>query len=251
MSLSLPILALPYPLVLLPSAILRIPIDDNKNDRRDIQSLLAKIAYDALQRPGQSSPPPSSSSLNGRSSNNSNNDKNPVGEDNAVGQEPLPLPGPGLGQEEIEFTIAFLPLDPYSSVATSPSLAPPVGEDATTPSDTQVHHYYRNLDPGSASLEDLSPIGTIGRVIGFEQAKVVPMRTINGGAGVGVGLGAAILVEGKERCKIKNVLQKTPFMQAEVEILSDQGLFSLTSSFTSFYNSTLLNLENKLMPSSC
>lgn len=173
---------------------------------------------------------------NGSSGGNSNNDKGPASEGNAAGQESPP----GLGQEEIEFTIAFLPLDPYSPAATippSPSLASPVGEDTTAISDTQVHHYYRNLDPGSASLEDLCPIGTVGRVVGLEQAKVVPGRAFNGG----VGLGAAILVEGKERCKIKNVLQKTPFMQAEVEILSDKGLLSLNLHLTSFYSSTLLS----------
>lgn len=228
MSLSLPILALPYPLVLLPSAILRIPIDDSKNDRRDIQSLLAKLAYDALQRPRQSS---SSSSPLLPSGSGGGNNNNPAGEYNTAEQEPPP-PGPGLGQEEIEFTIAFLPLDPYSSAAAkTPNLVPSVSEDTTALSDTQVHHYYRNLDPGSASLEDLSPIGTIGRVIGLEQAKVVPT---DGEAGVGVGLGAAILVEGKERCQIKNLLQKTPFMQAEVEILSDKSLLPSASSLDTF-----------------
>lgn len=119
----------------------------------------------------------------------------------------------------MNFTIAFLPLDPYNN--NSSSSRPPSTPSTSSPDAPRAPvARIRNIDPACAALEDLSPIGTIGRVVGFEQARIV-----TAGSGATVDAGAAILVEGKERFRVKNVLQKTPFMLAEVQVLEDISRF--------------------------
>ncbi|KAF8421252.1 P-loop containing nucleoside triphosphate hydrolase protein [Tirmania nivea] len=182
---TLPLLPLPHPLLLLPSAVLRIPI----SSRRDIQSLLAKLAYDVLSSESSSTPQPQSESQL----------TNPITPPSALTIDTVDI---STIPKDSNFTIGFLPLDPYNSPSAK----------STSPENTS-NLSYRPLDPASASLDDLSTIGTIGRVIGFEQPKP--------GGEDGDASGAAILVEGKERFRVRNILQKTPFVEGEVETLMD------------------------------
>ncbi|KAF8463482.1 putative LON domain serine protease [Kalaharituber pfeilii] len=159
----LPIITLPYSSVLLPGAILRIPLED----RKDIQALLAKLTYEAIERSTTPQAP----------------NTTPV---------PAATPRPASSKE---------PARPH-------------------------------------------PIGTVGKVIGFEHGRVV----LAVGSPAGLQGGAAILVEGINRFRIRNVLQKTPFVEAEVELLPDsipdQADVELSSLFSAFQSlaSTLLHL---------
>ncbi|KAL7266819.1 hypothetical protein RUND412_010616, partial [Rhizina undulata] len=75
-----------------------------------------------------------------------------------------------------------------------------------------------NIDPASATPEDLFRYGTVARVVGLEgQADSNPLVM-----GPGAEQGMAIVVEGISRFKITQFRQRTPFMEADVEHFVDE-----------------------------
>lgn len=66
-----------------------------------------------------------------------------------------------------------------------------------------------NIDPASATPEDLFSYGTVVRVVGLER---------------GGFLGPSMMVEGLSRFKTENFTQRTPFLEAEVEHFAEDGI---------------------------
>ncbi|KAI5785586.1 ATP-dependent protease La 2 [Peziza echinospora] len=226
---ALPIITLPYSTVLIPGAVVRLNIDD----RKDIQALLAKITYESFKKNtinNTNTGTDGNASTDGAGNNAGqveNSTPSRDGQNNNNDSAITPPPGtPPV------FIIGFLPMDPFKNAA-------PTIEDAERARSKEA--MYRNIDPASASLEDLCEIGTVGRVVGVE-----PSATMRNE--LGEPKGASIIIEGLVRFRITNVSQKTPFLLAEVEKLpneiSDMSDVELNSLFSTFKTTatTLLHL---------
>ncbi|RPA89774.1 ATP-dependent protease La [Choiromyces venosus 120613-1] len=78
---------------------------------------------------------------------------------------------------------------------------------------------FLNIDPSSATPEELFSHGTTARVVGVEGHSRVDSFGSHGANGEN---GMALVVEGVSRFRVKQFLQRTPFIEADVEHFVDQ-----------------------------
>ncbi|KAG0132567.1 ATP-dependent protease La 2 [Tuber indicum] len=77
---------------------------------------------------------------------------------------------------------------------------------------------FLNIDPSSATPEELFSHGTTARVVGLEGHSRVDSFATHGANG---GNGMALVVEGVSRFRVRQFLQRTPFIEADVEHFVD------------------------------
>lgn len=76
-----------------------------------------------------------------------------------------------------------------------------------------------NIDPSSATAEDLHTHGTVARIVGLEGHASTGLNGISPTQS-----GMAIVVEGVSRFRIKQFRQRTPWYEADVEYYLDQPI---------------------------
>ncbi|RPA82819.1 ATP-dependent protease La [Ascobolus immersus RN42] len=168
----LPVIVLPYMTVILPGTILRIGLED----RKDIQSLLQDIF----------------------------SKQNPKGNATAVPIGCVPLRPPQRQGETSKEPPSTISGDEGDHTGQE-------DEKEVTSSDVAANLSVMNIDPASASPEDLFEYGTVVRLVGLERGR-------------GGFQGAALVVEGLSRFQTVHYTQRTPYLEAEVNHLIDDSI---------------------------
>ncbi|TGZ80857.1 ATP-dependent protease La [Ascodesmis nigricans] len=76
-----------------------------------------------------------------------------------------------------------------------------------------------NIDPSSATAEDLFTHGTVARIVGLEGHTHVGLNSLSSTSN-----GVAVVVEGVSRFRIKQFRQRTPWYEADVQYFIDEPI---------------------------
>lgn len=171
----IPIIPLPYATVILPGTILRIGLED----RKDIQSLLQSIFSKA----------------------------NPKGDATTIAIGCVPLNPPQHQQQPQQ---QDSPAESATITTEEDGSQTDSDRKEATINDVAVSLSMVNIDPASATPQDLFQYGTVVRLVGLERGR-------------GGFQGAALVVEGLSRFQTVHYTQRTPYLEAEVRHLIDES----------------------------
>lgn len=143
--------------------------------------------------------------------------------------------GPNSTIDATNLAIGCIPLKPPTPV--SPPIAKDdedkkriVQEEGDEVEEAQIA--FLNIDPSSATPEELFSHGTVARIVGLEgHSDINSFGSPVGGQQSGM----AIVVEGISRFRVKQYRQRTPFIEAEVEHFVDEPIKTSDTTTHSYF----------------